>query len=172
MISLCKIRDLEQYGIEYLTGESCALGLRGLYDVTEHGRQIIADAFGIPNIQLPDAWNCGTDDNPHVGSIMLTEKTLEQIAVFALFQGLDTKRSGYTELHHDYKVRAVLVWTTEKSGVFGFTHRDTEQTRQEFRMIIETMYHDKVERQFNTKYIDPDITNGFRNVHQMSQRFE
>ena len=59
-------------GIIPLTGESCGLGYRILFDVTEQGRAVIGRWLGIPDIKLAESWNRGSDDDPHVGSILLS----------------------------------------------------------------------------------------------------
>lgn len=78
--------DLRPYGIEPLTGESCGLMYRILFDVTERGRSIVGRCFGIPDLKLAEAWNRGSEKDPHVGSIMLSPEMLAPIAVFALFE--------------------------------------------------------------------------------------
>src|SRR4051794_15911317 len=78
--------DLIPFGIEPLTGESCGLGYRILCDVTEPGRRILAKLFGIPTLTLGEAWNRGTADQPHVGSILLTQEMVMPLAVFALLE--------------------------------------------------------------------------------------
>jgi len=78
--------DLEPYGIIPLTGEACGLMYRILFDVTAKGRDVVAKCFGVPKVNLPEAWNCGTADNPHVGCIMLSQEMLRPLAVFALLE--------------------------------------------------------------------------------------
>jgi hypothetical protein len=84
--------DLEKFGIIPLTAESCGLGWRILFDATETGRKALARLFGIPGMKLAEAWNRGTAENPHVGSIMMTPDMLAPVAVFALLE------SGCTEV--------------------------------------------------------------------------
>lgn len=78
--------DLAPFGIKILTAEACGLSYRYLCDVTEKGRKVLSVAFGIPNFSLAEAWNSGTDAEPHVGSIMLTHCMLTPIGVFALLE--------------------------------------------------------------------------------------
>src|SRR5262245_57095429 len=78
--------DLQPFGIIPLTGEACGLMYRILFDVTATGRQVVAKCFGIPNINLPEPWNRGTQEDPHVGSIMLSHEALTPLAVFALLE--------------------------------------------------------------------------------------
>ncbi len=78
--------DLEPFGVIPLTGEACGLMYRILFDVTAKGRNIVAKCFGIPNVNLPEPWNCGSSEDPHVGCIMLTREMLQPLAVFALLE--------------------------------------------------------------------------------------
>ncbi|WP_146118972.1 hypothetical protein [Blastopirellula marina] len=78
-------RDLEQFGIEALTGEACGLMYRILFDVTEHGKHILEKCFGC-GVELAEAWNRGTDEKPHIGSIMLSNEMLIPLGIFALLE--------------------------------------------------------------------------------------
>jgi hypothetical protein len=84
-------QDLRPYGVVFLTGEACGLMMRLLFDVTEKGRQVLARTLGIPGLKLAEPWNRGSEADPHVGSIMLTQEMLVPVAVFALLE------SGCTE---------------------------------------------------------------------------
>ena len=94
-------KQLEQMGIIPLTGESCSAGFRLLCDVTEKGRKIILDFFGLPqDTKLAANWNRGVgDEDEHVGSIMLSYDMLPDIAAWAMaFHGathIQISRSGY-----------------------------------------------------------------------------
>jgi hypothetical protein len=79
--------DLVAYGVIPLTGESCGLGYRILFDVTERGRGIVGTYLGVPDIRLAEAWNRGDPADPHVGAVMLSREMFVPIAVFALLQG-------------------------------------------------------------------------------------
>jgi hypothetical protein len=83
--------DLRPFGLDCLTGEACGLMYRILFDCTERGRKIVAKCFGIPDLTLAEAWNRGSKDEPHVGSIMLSQEMLVPLGVFALLE------SGCTE---------------------------------------------------------------------------
>jgi hypothetical protein len=76
--------DLEPFGIVPLTGESCGLAYRILFDLTERGGRIVGRCFGIGDMKLAPPWNGGSADDPHVGSIMFAPEALTPIAVFAL----------------------------------------------------------------------------------------
>lgn len=77
--------DLKSFGIDYLTGESCAYGYRGLCDLTESGIRLVADCLGIDahlfRLSLPDNWN-----SKGVASIMLAQQMITPLAVFACFR--------------------------------------------------------------------------------------
>src|SRR3954469_23798003 len=78
--------DLERYGIIPLTGESCGLGYRLLCDVTAQGKNVLEKCLGTPNLNLPESWNRGSEQDPHVGCIMLAHEMLRPLAVFALLE--------------------------------------------------------------------------------------
>jgi hypothetical protein len=78
--------DLRQLGINMLTGESCGYSLRLLCDVSEEGKALLADYFGMPGIQLAANWNSRVGEQPAVGSIMLSRKLLMPLAEFALLR--------------------------------------------------------------------------------------
>jgi hypothetical protein len=78
--------DLREHGIDYLTGESCAYGYRGLCDLTRRGIQLVAATMGITDVtrfteSLPEAWN-----SKGVRSIMLAHQLLTPLAVFACWE--------------------------------------------------------------------------------------
>ena len=96
--------DLSHYGISPLTGEACGLMYRILFDVTARGKRILEKAFDVSELGLNESWNSGTDDEPHVGSIMLAREVLPFIGVFALLEDgctevFLTKRGGLIGIH-------------------------------------------------------------------------
>ncbi len=76
--------DLKKFGIDILTGESCAFSRRLLCDVTKEGRDLVIKAFGVPDISLSAPWNDG------VGSILLERDTLKTLCILALFSDGET----------------------------------------------------------------------------------
>ena len=81
-------RELEPYGVVFLTGEKGAYMMRLLFDCTEKGRKILGKMFGIADLKLAEAWNNGSKEDPHVGSILLSTHMLIPVAVFALLEVL------------------------------------------------------------------------------------
>jgi hypothetical protein len=90
MIQIDGFGGLRKYGIDYLTGESCAYGYRGLCDLEPRGIALIAECFGINmdlfEASLPDAWN-----SRGVKSIMLAPQLIVPLAMFACFREGCTK---------------------------------------------------------------------------------
>ncbi len=76
--------DIAKYGIQMLTGESCAYGLRLLCDINEDGQQLLENYFSV-SITLARAWNPTVNGNRAVGSIMIPSGILKQLAKFLLF---------------------------------------------------------------------------------------
>jgi len=78
--------DLRQFGFDYLTGEACNIMLRGLWDVTQKGKEIFCHAFGLPNnIAFAQPYNTGNPKDPSVGSVFISKESLHQIIVIAMF---------------------------------------------------------------------------------------
>ena len=133
--------DLASWGIVPLTGESCGLGYRILFDVTEQGRSVIGRWLGIPGITLSEAWNRGSDTDPHVGSIMLSHDSLVPLAVFALLAA-----------------ECAEVWILE-GEVLGIQSGENGESRERLRAIYKPR-----------RILKPCGTAGDRNVHAMSGR--
>lgn len=76
--------DLRPFGINMLTGESCAFSMRLLCDVSEEGRVLLGEWLGMPDIHLAAPWNSRVGDAPSVGSIMLDRSALHSLGRFIL----------------------------------------------------------------------------------------
>lgn len=77
--------DLRVFGINVLTGEACAYGQRLLCDVNEQGKALLAEFFGMPNIQLAPPMNSRVNEQPSVGSVMLERSAWRALAHFGHF---------------------------------------------------------------------------------------
>ena len=81
MLSIRQWRDLEEYGIDTLTGEACVYGIRVLCDLTEEGKATVCSFLGIPKgAKMSVNWN-----SKGVCSVMLPASILEDLAVYTLF---------------------------------------------------------------------------------------
>jgi hypothetical protein len=79
--------DLEQFGVNALTGEACAYGMRLLCDVNADGRDMLLDYLGLPmTTQASAPWNSSVNNEPSVGSFMLHRRELLHIAEFAMIR--------------------------------------------------------------------------------------
>lgn len=74
--------DLRQLGINCLTGESCAYGLRVLCDLDEQGAAMLREYLGVA--MLAHNWNSTVGDKPAVASVMLHRESLQQVGEFVL----------------------------------------------------------------------------------------
>ena len=137
--------DLTPFGIEILTAEACGVSYRYLCDVTEKGRKVLSVAFGIPNFTLAEAWNRGSDAEPHVGSIMLSHCMLTPVGVFALLE------SGCKE-----------VWLYTSGGLLGIDPGD--------RIADITLVNAFVKKDDFVRKFSYGGTAGSRNQHVMSGR--
>ena len=136
--------DLSQYGLIPLTGEACGLMYRILFDVTESGKRILEKALAISELGLNENWNRGSDDDPHVGSIMMAHEFLPFVGIFALLE------DGCPE-----------VWLTKGDGLVGIEVSDAVEDIERFRR-----YHARdLVRRFAYSG-----TAGDRNRHTMSGR--
>ena len=138
--------DLSPFGIVPLTGEACGLTWRILCDVTAKGKQALEKTFGVAEIKLQEAWNRGTPEDPHVGSVMLAPELLPVVGVFALLE------DGCRE-----------VWLTKGRTLTAIEQDEAPEVVQNFRQV----YADRLVRRF--AYAG---TAGDRNVHMMSGRVQ
>jgi hypothetical protein len=135
--------DLRPFGIEPLTGEACGLMYRILCDVTADGLCILDKCFGV-RITPADAWNRGTDDKPHVGSVMLSPPMLVPLGVFALLE------PGCGEC-----------WLHASGELIGIEPGDSPETVRGYAELYEGV----IARRLSYRG-----TAGDRNVHQMTGR--
>ena len=138
--------DLRRYGIVALTGEACGLSYRLLCDVTERGKQIIEKALGIPSLGLPENWNRGDPEDPHVGAIMVAPELLVPLGVFALLE------NGCRE-----------VWRTKSDGLLGIEPNDDPQR-------VEGVKRFHADRDSFVRRYAYAGTAGDRNRHEMTGR--
>lgn len=80
------MRDLTQFGINALTGEACAYSMRTLCDVSDDGRALLQEYFGVGELNLAPNWNTMAGDEHAIGSIMLASDSLKALARFAFFR--------------------------------------------------------------------------------------
>ena len=135
--------DLRPHGIIALTGEACGLGYRLLCDLTERGQRLIEKALGC-GLNPAGNWNCGSETDPHVGSVMLARELLPVLGVFALLD------SGCIE-----------VLLTSDGTVYGIERDDHGGDLESF-----VNFHSHHLR----RRLAYRGTAGDRNVHQMSGR--
>jgi hypothetical protein len=91
MLHVNNTRDLQQFGINVLTGEACSYGLRLLCDLTQVGVDLVSSFFGglshSPENErrgypFPQNWNSGA-----IASVMLPRSILfSELAIFAMFR--------------------------------------------------------------------------------------
>lgn len=105
--TLSQIRDLETYGIQYLTSESCAYSLRMLFDLNQDGIDLITEFFG-GNIRFTEKsnWNPRVNGTEALASILLMRSTVRDLMVFLLARQFDYVaecNDGFVGMdEHDY----------------------------------------------------------------------
>lgn len=77
---------LNQFGVNPLTGEACAYGLRILCDLSEGGITLLTQFLGVDELVLYPTWNPRVGERPAVASVLLPRETLRPLHVFALLQ--------------------------------------------------------------------------------------
>lgn len=100
--------DLRSYGIDLLTGEACGYAMRYLCDVTAAGAALLGRFFG-GHVAIKEGsnWNRGSVEDPHVGSIMLTQGVFSDLAAFVLLEttrdtAIVSRDGGAVELSAEY----------------------------------------------------------------------
>ena len=87
MITIRDWNDLRHYGINFLTGEACAVGKRLLCDVNEQGRKLICSIVGLPiNTPFAENWNSQVNGEDSVGSIFLPHHLFAFLSAMILLQ--------------------------------------------------------------------------------------
>lgn len=154
-IQFANWRDFRVVGLDYLTGESCGLMLRGLIDFTQRGQRLLCKALGLPmSTKFAESWNSGSPAFPHVGSIMLPHSMMEPLSIFAC---LETE--GITQCYLAYNDRGEWV------GTFGFDRNTTKEDVDEWISFMEGFKH-------RLRRYAYEGTAGDRNRHEMTGRAE
>lgn len=84
-------RGLEEFGINALTGEACAYGLRLLCDLNEDGCKAVSAFLGLAynpedvSANFHENWNSTVNGKPAVASCMLPRNCLTDMSIFLLF---------------------------------------------------------------------------------------
>ena len=110
-------RDLEAYGIDLLTGESCGYMFRFLCDLTERGKGIL-EALLDCKLECHENWNSGGGKS--VASIMLTPDMFSSLAVFCLIdEGCE------------------FLWIMQNNAVRGMSREEHERSREAYASSIQ-----------------------------------
>ncbi|MFH1922710.1 MAG: hypothetical protein ABIP48_22835 [Planctomycetota bacterium] len=165
MLTISGFDDLERFGIHYLTGEADNLSFRGLCDLTELGRRVVAECFGLAPESFPANWNGGKPDDPAVASCMLSPSAIPDLAIIGLViegcTALLTEEGTVFGLEADDSYdRGEIDWET------GDYTREPEITLDGETMRWPTCYG-KVRRVFDPS---PHHHVGTRNVHAATGR--
>ena len=90
------LRDLEEFGIRYLTGEACLFSQRVLCDVDAKGKATVLDLMGLPpEAPMNEGWN-----RHGISSVMIPRDLFGQLMVWCLIRDgayrVVTTSNGYT----------------------------------------------------------------------------
>jgi hypothetical protein len=114
------LAEMASYGIVPLTNEPDGLQYRMVCDLTAKGKQLVEQALGLAEIQLQPSWDYGTNDEPHIGSMLLIPEILPILGVYALLD------DGCHE-----------VWTTRNNGLVGIQQGDSQELVQNLQSFYE-----------------------------------
>lgn len=143
MIFIDDLKQLQKYGINYLTAESCAYSLRLLLDLNEDGVKLVKRWLGSNvTFRKNSNWNPAVNQKPAIASIMLSREAIDSLITFILYDVEKCYAIGIT-----------------KYGQTGFT-------KQEFEELT-----DKQNLRINWALDSDNVRNG-RNVHQFTGRAE
>ena len=117
------LKDLQQYGVNLLTGEADRLSFRILCDLNEAGTHLISDYLGLPyGVALNKNWNSQVGGTPAVASVMLSVETLWELARFALMTVgnydvvVKNVSDGLVGLYYDEKYATHYIETANETG--------------------------------------------------------
>lgn len=167
MITIFNMLDMQQFGLTYLTGESCSYTMRVLWDLNDDGVELIADFLGIPHHavyadeqcgtvvvpakgMLAKNWNSMVGEKKAVASIMLPQAIIPELARFALF------RHG-----------CAVVFHAEAGGIYGMLPKELHMLENAKSAYAGTMHTNPFMRKEVEMRGDPATG---RNVHLMSGR--
>lgn len=147
--------DLQEYGINCLTGEACAYSMRLLCDLSEDGVDLMRILLGLqiaraPVDQFNANWNSTVGGKPAVASIMLPRGILHDLIRFILF----------SHEKCDY-----VIEKCGGQGFVGYTEADLVSYGKTAHDAA-ALYKGALWR--NPK--NPSALQGDRNVHQFSGR--
>ena len=83
--------NIKDYGINILTGEACAFGMRLLCDMSAEGVDLLCDFYGLKpvswleEVPFPRNVNSRVKDKDAIASCMLTHSTMTELYKFILF---------------------------------------------------------------------------------------
>lgn len=140
-------KDLEKYGISFLTGESCAYSMRILCSLNEDGVQLLENFLSVKVDGRP--WSgYKINGKETVASIMIPYGLFSDLATFCLF--------------HIEKMDVVIL---TGSYIVGCSRDHYEEHAETYKEV----YGKAIVKR---NPINPTVSRNGRNVHQMSGRVE
>lgn len=145
--------DFRDYGINFLTGESCGYAMRLLCDVSEKGRELVTSFLGLPyDTKLQPNWNSKVGEADAIGSILLPRGLFKELARYIAFH----------VLNHAYVL--------EQAD--GSVHSYPEGYMEAHGLTIEKARDLLAGSWYTNPAVGRSGTVGGRNVHAMSGRVE
>ena len=161
---------LKDFGIILLTGEACGIGMRILFNLTATGKKIVEEFFRVE--ATCESWNCGTDKDPHVASIMLPLSVLQELWIFChlrrgtkyVFLGGHVLREQDWTVTHYESIEVTLKHPVKSWVPVALVTDDDEQMKRIQEMKGESFYIAKSYR------MSKQPGSGIDNQHGMSGR--
>lgn len=142
--------DFKPYGINFLTGESCAYSMRLLCDLSATGAETIRQFLGLPvGSALAENWNSRVGEAEAVASIHLPKGMFAELARFISFNVV--------------KARHVVEFPD------GSIHAYPDGYIEQHGMTVDQA-RDRLPGKWYTNFADLGRSIGGRNVHAMSGR--
>lgn len=126
--------ELPLFGVNPLTSEACAFGMRTLCDLNEEGLALIADWLSVKAESFNASWNSKVNGKPAVASVMIDREAFPRLMLFALWRAgcdfaIEHDEAHYTGLKSGHlgdrpHIDEYLKWQQEDPQNLGFVlHR-------------------------------------------------
>ena len=150
---------LKQHGITFLTSEACGVGLRGLFDLTPEGQELLEEALGGMQASYP-GWNDWEGK-----SAMLFYDMLRPLATYLLLRdGVDVVLDVNEETSIVCANHLVAIYDIERDPNGVITDPDYHVYLERANAIFEGKYR--------VYWRGGTARNGLRNQHVFSGRIE
>ena len=143
-------RSLREAGIIILTGEACGVSMRVLCDVTENGKALLCEFWGVGEVRFADNWNSSQEAT---GSVMLTRQNLTELLCF-----------------HVLRKQDVVMLNEDSGDITGFSQMEFQEWRERFVNMESEDIFSTVFPRVRIWMRSGTAACGLRNRHEMTGR--